>query len=104
MTTANFNIETSNFIKELTIDSYALRNTFHSMNEAAVSINLNTSDSGHYTPKAIKVKGIEGVLFLRQDGKVNVDYKVLGKDGKFEVYELSFKSYNEYERYISSKM
>ena len=65
---------------------------------------------GHYglpskdTPKAIKVSGIDGFLFMTKSSGILVDYICKESDGKFELYEMSLKTYNEYERYMSDLM
>ena len=65
---------------------------------------------GHYglpskdTPKAIQVSGVDGILFMTKNSGILADYICKENDGKFELYEMSLKAYNEYERYMSDLM
>jgi hypothetical protein len=50
----------------------------------------------------IKVEGIEYMLFLTKQVGVIVDFVCKqNNDGRFELYRMSMKAYNEYERYMS---
>ena len=92
------------FIKGLSTENYSLYYTYNRIAEVQEVIR------GHYglpskdTPKAIKVSGIDGFLFMTKSSGILVDYICKENDGKFELYEMSLKTYNEYERYMSDLM
>nr|DAQ28656.1 MAG TPA: hypothetical protein [Caudoviricetes sp.] len=92
------------FIKGLSTENYSLYYTYNRIDEVQEVIR------GHYglplkdTPKAIKVSGIDGFLFMTKNSGILVDYICKENDGKFELYEMNLKTYNEYERYMSNLM
>ena len=92
------------FIKGLSTENYSLYYTYNRIDEVQEVIR------GHYglpskdTPKANKVSGIDGFLFMTKNSGILVDYICKENDGKFELYEMNLKTYNEYERYMSDLM
>jgi hypothetical protein len=92
------------FIKGLSTENYSLYCTYNRIDEVQEVIR------GHYglpskdTPKAVKVSGIDGILFMTKNSGILVDYICKENDGKFELYEMNLKTYNEYERYMSNLM
>jgi hypothetical protein len=92
------------FIKGLSTEDYSLYYTYNRIDEVQEVIR------GHYglpskdTPKAVKVSGIDGILFMTKSSGILVDYLCKENDGKFELYEMSLKAYNGYERYMSDLM
>lgn len=88
------------FIQGLSTEDYSLYYTYNRIDEVQEVIR------GHYglplkdTPKAIKVSSIDGILFITKNSGILADYICKENDGKFELYEMSLKAYNEYERYM----
>lgn len=89
------------FIKGLSTEDYSLYYTYNRIGEVQEVIR------GHYglpskdTPKAVKVSGVDGILFMTKHSGILVDYICKENGGKFELYEMNLKAYNEYERYMS---
>lgn len=92
------------FIKGLSTENYSLYYTYNIIDEVQEVIRGHYSLPSKDTPKAIKVSGIDGFLFMTKNSGILVDYICKENDGKFELYEMSLKSYNEYERYMSDLM
>ncbi|RGE77120.1 hypothetical protein [Bacteroides sp. AF32-8BH] len=92
------------FIQGLSTEDYSLYYTYNRIDEVQEVIR------GHYglpskdTPKAIKVSSIDGILFITKNSGILADYICKENDGKFELYEMNLKTYNEYERYMSDLM
>ena len=92
------------FIQGLSTEDYSLYYTYNKIGEVQEVIR------GHYglpskdTPKAIQVSGVDGILFMTKNSGILADYICKENDGKFELYEMSLKAYNEYERYMSDLM
>ena len=92
------------FIKRLSTEDYSLYYTYNRIDEVQEVIR------GHYglpskdTPKAIKVSGVDGILFMTKNSGILIDYLCKENDGKFELYEISLNAYNAYERYMSDLM
>jgi hypothetical protein len=92
------------FIQGLSTEDYSLYYTYNKIDEVQEVIR------GHYglpskdTPKAIQVSGVDGILFMTKNSGILADYICKENDGKFELYEMSLKAYNEYERYMSDLM
>ena len=92
------------FIQGLSTEDYSLYYTYNRIDEVQEVIR------GHYglplkdTPKAIKVSSIDGILFITKNSGILADYICKENDGKFELYEMSLKAYNEYERYMIDLM
>lgn len=92
------------FIKGLSTENYSLYYTYNRMDEVQEVIRGHYGLSSKDTPKAIKVSGIDGFLFMTKNSGILVDYICKENDGKFELYEMNLKTYNEYERYMSDLM
>ena len=92
------------FIQGLSTEDYSLYYTYNKIDEVQEVIR------GHYglpskdTPKEIQVSGVDGILFMTKNSGILADYICKENDGKFELYEMSLKAYNEYERYMSDLM
>jgi hypothetical protein len=73
--------------------------TTHSNLEACLTaINLQSSNSGHYNPKAIKINKVEGYFMLNQDGGIFCEARVIKKaDNLFVIEYLSNTGWNEFE-------
>ena len=92
------------FIKGLSTENYSLYYTYNRIDEVQEVIRGQYGLPSKDTPKAIKVSGIDGFLFMTKSSGILVDYICKENDGKFELYEMSLKTYNEYERYMSDLM
>ena len=92
------------FIKGLSTENYSLYYTYNRIDEVQEVIRGQYGLPSKDTPKAIKVSGIDGFLFMTKGSGILVDYICKENDGKFELYEMSLKTYNEYERYMSDLM
>jgi hypothetical protein len=97
----NFNNFASNYIKGLNESNYNKRSSFLSLDEASVSINIMSGDSGFYTPKAIKINGLDDIYFLKEDGTLNYEFKVKENNGVFSVYEWTLNTFNDFEKKYS---
>ncbi|MDR1913881.1 MAG: hypothetical protein LBQ68_05295 [Clostridiales bacterium] len=95
-------IKKLNFIKNLNKEEYSLFYTYYRIEDVTELVRglylLPIKD----TPIPVKFKGIDFILFNTKGVGVIVDFVCMqNKDNKFEVYEMSLKAYNEYERYMS---
>lgn len=89
-----------NFIKSLK-DGYSLYHTYARPEDVCEVVRMNYNLSSKDMPKLIKVEGVEHMLFLTKQIGVVVDFVCKMNNSEFELYEMSVKAYNEYERYMS---
>ena len=63
----------------------------------------HTSNSGHYIPKAIRIKKISGVFMLNENGRIHFESRIIKvADNKFKIEHLSNEAYNIFEREYSN--
>lgn len=89
------------FIQELSKEDYSLYHTYNRIEDAQEVIRGNYLLPAKDTPKPIKVDNVDFILFTTKSLGVIVDFVCKENDGKFDLYEMSIKAYNEYERYMS---
>lgn len=89
------------FIQGLPKEEYSLYHTYNRIEDVQEVIRSNYLLSAKDTPKPIKVANIDFVLFTTKSSGVIVDFVCKENDGKFDLYKMSIKAYNEYERYMS---
>ena len=92
------------FIQGVSKEEYSLYYTYNTIEEVQEVIRGQYGLPSKDTPKAIKVANVDSILFITKGSGVLVDYLCKENDGKFELYEMSLKAYNEYESYMSSLM
>jgi len=89
-----------NFIKDLGKDGYKLFATYFKLVDVQESVRhlcmLPTSDM----PIAVKIKGVDFILFNTKCFGVVVDYMFVQAGDVFELYEITSESYNKYEQYM----
>ena len=64
------------------------------------AMNLQTFNSGQYNPNAVKLRGIEGIFMLNQDGSINYEMRIKEEEGKYKIEYLSLKGFCEAEKYL----
>ncbi|MDR2003358.1 MAG: hypothetical protein LBQ74_10040 [Prevotella sp.] len=89
-----------NFIKNLK-DGYSLYHTYDRPEDVCEVIRMNYNLSSKDMPKLIKVEGVEYMLFLTKQVGIVADFVCKLNNGRFELYEMNMKAYNDYERYMS---
>ncbi len=71
---------------------------FDDIDKCLRSINMQTSNSGHYTPTPIKLKGMTGIYLVNEDGGLCYEFRILNEDNKFTIESLSSSGYNDFEK------
>lgn len=89
------------FIQGLSIEDYSLYYTYDRIEDVQEVIRGNYLLSAKDTPEPIKVDNVDFILFTTKSSGVIVDFVCKENDGKFDLYEMSIKAYNEYEKYMS---
>ena len=100
MTTLAKTTQNNNLIKALkTVNSckWVGSTSFDDIDKCLRSINMQTSNSGHYTPTPIKLKGMTGIYLVNEDGGLCYEFRILNKDNKFTIESLSSSGYNDFE-------
>jgi hypothetical protein len=90
-----------NFIKSLNKEEYSLYHTYNRMIDVQEAIRIIYMLSLKDEPVPIKVKEIDFILFKTKKAGIVADLVCLENKGNFELYGMSVKAYNEYERYMS---
>ena len=79
---------------------YEKRASFDTLEQCAFAVSNAWMDSGWHTPKAIKIKGIDGILFLLKDGRLAWGEKAIQTETGFDLYEMAMKdTYTFEEKY-----
>lgn len=100
MTILSKSIKNTNLIKALkTVNSckWTGSTSFDDIDKCLRSINLQTSNSGYYTPTPIKIKGMTGIYLVNEDGGLCYEFRVLNEDNKFIIETLTSSGYRDFE-------
>lgn len=75
-------------------------NTTHdSMEKCLRAMNLQTSNSGHYNPVAVRLAGCTGFYLINQDGSICYEMRVIKKAEKeFVIEYLTSSGFDDFER------
>lgn len=93
------------FIQSLNEEAYTLHYTYNRIDEVQEIVRGNYLLPTKDTPNPIKVGNIEFILFYAKRTGVIADFICKkNNDGLFELYVMSLKACNEYERYMSDLM
>ena len=78
-------------------------NTIHESIELCLAaINLDSTNSGWYNPKAIRINGLTGIYMLNQDGSLFCEARIIKEeDRKFRIEYLTATGWNEFENLYS---
>ena len=74
--------------------------THDSIDKCLTSINLFQGiNSGWYNPTAIRIKGVQGIFMINEDGSLNFESRIIKVDDrKYKIEHLSNGGYNAFER------
>ena len=74
--------------------------THDSIDKCLTAINLfQGENSGWYNPLAVRIKGIQGIFMINEDGGLNFESRILKiEDYKYRIEHLSNSGYEEFER------
>lgn len=74
-------------------------NTVHdSLDKCLAALNLDSNNSGWYTPNAVRINGLSGYYMVNQDGSIFCEARVIKEDEKkFRIEYLSNRAWNEFE-------
>ncbi|MDR1226566.1 MAG: toprim domain-containing protein [Prevotellaceae bacterium] len=100
----NIDLAKADFIKNLKKEDYNLRYTYNRMDEVQEIIRMNHLLPTKDMPLPIKVKDIDFILFKSKDNGVLADYMCVQNNEKFELYDMSMNTFNEYEKFMSAKL
>lgn len=73
--------------------------THDTLDKALTAINLFQGvNSGWYTPKAIRVAGLQGIYMINEDGCINFESRVIKiSDNCYKIEHLTNEGYQAYE-------
>lgn len=79
-------------------------NTTHdNMDKCLRAICLDSSNSGHYNPTAIRINGLTGWWMINQDGSIFCEARVIKEDTSiFRIEYLTMSGWNEFETLYSN--
>ena len=74
--------------------------THDSIDKCLTSINLFQGiNSGWYNPTAIRIKGIQGIFMINEDGSLNFESRIIKIDEhKYKIEHLSKSGYEDFEK------
>ncbi|MFY7733751.1 MAG: hypothetical protein ACOVSR_09735 [Bacteroidia bacterium] len=74
-------------------------NTIHNtLDKCLTSINLDSTNSGHYVPFAVRIGGLNGIYMLNQDGSLFCEARVIKESEKeYRVEYMTMEAWNEFE-------
>lgn len=78
-------------------------NTIHdNIDKCLTALNLDSSNSGWYKPKAIRVSGLVGIYMINQDGSIFCEARIIKEDeNKFRIEYLTSEGWNQFEQFYS---
>lgn len=83
---------------------YWVGNTIHSnIDKCLRAINNDSQNSGWYNPKAIRVKGLEGIFMLNENGSIFWEAKIVKVSNiEYKIEYLSNSGYREFESFYTT--
>ena len=76
--------------------------THDTLDKCLTGINLNSTNSGWYTPAAARIAGLTGMYMINQDGSLFCEYRVIKlADNQFRIEEMTKAGWNEFIKYYS---
>lgn len=94
------NIKKIDFIKGLNVNNYNFVVSHNRLDEVHEVIQQREYISAKDKLRFAKTDGVNGLVVIRKDGSVMVEYLVIENNNKFEIHEISNETYNNYENYI----
>lgn len=70
---------------------------FKTLEECLISINLQMTDSGFYTPVPIRIKQLSGIRCIRQDGSLNYGFRIMKENDEYLIEELCMDGHMYFE-------
>lgn len=73
--------------------------THDNIDKCLTAINLfQGTNSGFYTPKAIRINGLTGIFMINEEGSLNFESRVIKiSDNQFKIEHLTNDGYNHFE-------
>ncbi len=73
--------------------------THDTIDKCLTAINLlQCVNSGWYNPKAIRLKGVQGIFMINEDGSLNFESRIIKTDHGYRIEHLSNDGYNAFEK------
>jgi hypothetical protein len=81
-------------------------NTIHNSIDACLTaINLDSNNSGWYSPIAVRIPKLKGIYMINEDGSLFFEARIIKEDtNKYRIEYLLMSGYNEFERMYSELM
>ena len=90
------NTTKANFIKNLSISDYRFHVEYYRDIDAKELFRLWQCASTRDKIEIVSITGLNGYYFML-NGRLSVDCMMTNENGKFQIYELLLKKFNEYE-------
>jgi len=76
-------------------------NTIHdTIEKCLTAINLDSTNSGHYTPTATRIAGLQGIYMINEDDSIFCEARVMKEDDKkYRIEYLTMGAWNDFENY-----
>ena len=74
-------------------------NTVHdTLDKCLAGMNLNSTNSGWYSPLATKINGLTGIYMINQDGSIFCESRIIKKDeNKYLIEYITNEGWNRFE-------
>ena len=78
--------------------------THDTIDKALTAINLfQGSNSGWYSPVAVRLNGVQGIFMINEDGGLNFESRIIKTDKGYKIEHLTNDGYNTFEdKYIEA--
>lgn len=100
MTMTKSDTKKVNFLKSLSGENYSLRFAYYRPEDVTEIIRHNYLLPRGDEARAIKVDGIDYILFITKQTGLVIDYACIKNGDKYELYEMNLATYNQYEEYM----
>ena len=87
-------------LKQVSENQWEYSCTHDTLDKALAGVSLYSgANSGWYKPVAVKIKDVQGIFMINEDGGLNFESRVIEVDGEgFEIQHLTMAAYNEFEQ------
>jgi hypothetical protein len=99
MTNAQTNQKIAEALRNINGTKWVGNTTHPNIDFCLTAMNLQTMNSGHYRPKAVRVNGLKGIYMLNEDGILNPEMRIIKEDdNKYKIEYITLDGFNEFER------
>ena len=88
-------------LKKITETKWVGNTVHNSLDKCLTALNLESSNSGWYKPRCIKINGLSGIFMINQNGSIFCDARIIKEsDNSFRIEYMTNDAWNNFEMLV----